>query len=36
MTYTQGINFFITRDEADGSLDSQKIRMIATYIKSLV
>lgn len=34
--FTQGINFFITRDEADGSLDSQKIRKIATYIKSLV
>jgi hypothetical protein len=34
--FTQGINLFITRDEADGSLDSQKIRKIATYIKTLI
>jgi hypothetical protein len=34
--FVQGINFFITRDEADGSIDSQKIRKIASYIKTLV
>jgi hypothetical protein len=34
--FSQGINLFVTRDEADGSLDSQRIRKTAEYVKSLV
>lgn len=34
--YTQGVDLFITRDGADGSLDSQRLRKTADYIRSLV
>lgn len=34
--FSQGINLFITRDEDDGSLDSQRIRKTAEYVKTLI
>lgn len=34
--FSQGINLFITRDEDDGSLDSQHIRKTAELIKALI
>lgn len=34
--FSEGIDFFITRDEADGSLDSYLIRKQAEYIKTLL
>ncbi|MBU0592372.1 MAG: hypothetical protein KKH74_01395 [Gammaproteobacteria bacterium] len=34
--FSQGINLIITRDEADGSLDSQRIRKTAEYVKTLI
>lgn len=34
--FSQGINLFITRDEDDGSLDSQRIRKTAEFIKALI
>jgi|GEM_PF-589815 len=33
--YTVGVNLFITRDEADGSLDSLKISRLAKFIHAL-
>jgi hypothetical protein len=33
--YTVGVNLFITRDEADGSLDSLKISRVAGFIRAL-
>lgn len=34
--FTQGIDLFITRDDPDGGLDSQRLRKTADYIHSLV
>lgn len=34
--FTQGVDLFITRDEADGGLDSHRIRKVAEYIKTLL
>ena len=34
--FTQGVNLFISRDEADGGLDSQRIRKMAEYLKGLL
>lgn len=34
--FTEGIDFFITRDEADGGLDSYRIRKLAEYIKTIL
>jgi hypothetical protein len=34
--FTQGVDLFITRDDPDGALDSQRLRKTADYIRSLV
>ena len=34
--FSTGVDLFITRDEANGGLDSQRIRKIADYINSLI
>jgi hypothetical protein len=34
--FVQGINFFVSRDASDGSLDSQMIRKIAMLVKTLL
>ncbi len=34
--FTQGVNLFISRDEADGGLDSLRIRKMAEYLKGLL
>ena len=34
--FTQGVDFFVTRDEVDGGLDSHRIRKTAEYIKTLL
>lgn len=34
--FTQGVDLFITRDDPDGGLDSQRLRKTADYIRALV
>lgn len=34
--FTQGVDFFVTRDEPDGGLDSYRIRKLAEYLKTLL
>jgi peptidoglycan hydrolase CwlO-like protein len=34
--FVQGVNFFVSRDESDGSLDSQVIRKIALLVKAML